>query len=99
MPGTDAPIQCSNGTGAALSATPFLLPVTNGKCGDGSNLSFNFTQVENYAIKLDVQNAAGIQATHTSDANLVQFVQTGPTPLDTMTAYVGPQDFGLTTTT
>ncbi|KAH8201332.1 hypothetical protein TruAng_004500 [Truncatella angustata] len=95
LPGSEGPVECSTGGSAALSSTPFLLPV-NGTCVEGSGLSFNFTQVEDFAIKLQVNNEEGVQATHTSDPNSVKFVSTGSTPLDTMTAYVGPQDYDLT---
>lgn len=95
LPGSEDAVQCSAATGAAISSSPFLLPITNGKCVDGSGLTFNFTQVEDLAIKLDVENAQGVQATHTSEPDSVSFIQTGSTPLDTMTAYTGSADFDL----
>ncbi|KAK9421552.1 hypothetical protein SUNI508_05482 [Seiridium unicorne] len=82
-------------TNALLSSSPSLLYITDGKCVEESGLSFNFTQVADFAIKLDVQNAQGVRATHTSDTNSVSFISTGPTPLDTETAYTGPHDFDL----
>ncbi|KAK6066488.1 hypothetical protein SCUP234_03994 [Seiridium cupressi] len=95
VPGSAEPAQCSAVTNALLSSSPSLLYITDGKCVEELGLSFNFTQVADFAIKLDVQNAQGVRATHTSDTNSVSFISSGPTPLDTETAYTGPHDFDL----
>ncbi|KAI1880270.1 hypothetical protein JX265_001891 [Neoarthrinium moseri] len=94
VPGIDAPIPCSNATGAAISSSPFLLPVQGGTCSK-QDFSFNFRQVENAAIELEVKREAGPTATYNSPSDVVQYVTTGSTPLDTGIAYVGAQDFGL----
>jgi hypothetical protein len=96
-PGATAAVSCANATGAALSSTPFRLPVTGGKCAAGSGFSFNFRQVQDDAVTLEVVPAdGGPTATYTSGTGEVETVSTGSTPLDTATLYTGPQAFNLT---
>lgn len=90
-------MACSNATGAVLSSTPYLIAVNGGRCGaDGSGLSFNFEQVEDQAIRLEVAQEGGATATYAGPTGQVAVVTTGSTPLDTATVYSGPADFNLT---
>ncbi|RYP03646.1 hypothetical protein DL764_005025 [Monosporascus ibericus] len=94
-PAANQTIPCSNVTGAALSSTPFLVPVTDGKCLAGSGFSFSFRQVEDYAVELAVRDTEGDTATYTSGPGAVTTSSTGPGAHDTTTAYVGPTEFEL----
>ncbi|KAF3013730.1 hypothetical protein E8E14_006377 [Neopestalotiopsis sp. 37M] len=94
------PVNCGGVGNGVLSSAPTFLPIS-GKCGeDDSGLTFNFSQIENFAIKLDVTQklsnvTEAVTRTYTSDAGVVQYVSTGDSPLDTSTSYTGPQDFTL----
>ncbi|RYP89816.1 hypothetical protein DL770_004027 [Monosporascus sp. CRB-9-2] len=94
-PAANQTIPCSNVTGAALSSTPFLVPVPDGKCLEGSGFRFSFRQIEDYAVKLTVRDAEGATATYTSGPGAVTTSSTGSGPHDTTTAYVGPTEFEL----
>jgi hypothetical protein len=95
LPGNDTAVLCSAGTGAAIASTPYLVPVTDAQCITGSGLNFTFQQVDDYAIELSVENGEGLVATYTSPTDVVTVISTGSTPLDTETAYIGPQSFAL----
>ncbi|KAK7753154.1 hypothetical protein SLS62_004887 [Diatrype stigma] len=91
-----AGITCSNATGAALSATPYLVPVVDGDCAPGSGFNFSFRQLAGYAVELTVVQAASNRtATYTSGNDSVTTVKTGPGPFDTLTSYVGENQFAL----
>lgn len=90
--GSGSPATCSGLGSAGLSSGAYLFPV-NGTCDDGS-VSFEFSQVEDQAIKLDVL-AGNIPRSHTSDPGVVEESSTGDSPFDTTTSYTGPQDFTL----
>ncbi|RYP49931.1 hypothetical protein DL768_004467 [Monosporascus sp. mg162] len=94
-PAANQTIPCSNVTGAALSSTPFLVPVPDGKCLAGSGFGFSLRQVEHYAVELTVRDAQGTTATYTSGPGTVTTSSTGSGPHDTTTAYVGPTEFEL----
>lgn len=88
-------VSCGN-VGSALSGSaPSFLAVTGGTCND-STVTFDFEQIADYAITLAVIQEDGPTATYTSGTGEVAWVTTGPTPLDTETAYIGPHDFTLT---
>ncbi|KAF7535236.1 hypothetical protein G7054_g5568 [Neopestalotiopsis clavispora] len=98
--GSADPVNCGGVGNGVLSSAPTFLPIS-GKCGeDDSGLTFNFSQIENFAIKLDVTQklsnvTEAVTRTYTSDTGVVQYVSTGDSPLDTSTSYTGPQDFTL----
>lgn len=88
-------MTCSNATGAAVSSSPYLVPV-EGSCAPDSGFDFSFRQLKEGAVELSVlETASGRKATHTSDKNSVSTTETGPTPFDTITQYTGPSDFDL----
>lgn len=89
-------ITCSNATGAAISATPYLVPVVDGDCAPGSGFNFSFRQLQDYAVELSVKHAeSGRVATWTSGTESVTTTTTGDDPFDTLTSYVGPREFAL----
>ncbi|ETS76237.1 hypothetical protein PFICI_11624 [Pestalotiopsis fici W106-1] len=95
--GSEDPTTCSGVGSGVTSSEPYLLPLS-GSCVAGSGMTFNFTQVEDQAIRLDViKTSDGVQTvqTYTSNTGAVQFVSTGDNPLDTSTSYTGPQGFAL----
>lgn len=92
-------IICSNGSGATLSSTPYLTPIEDGKCEDGSGLSFSMHQVGEQAVELTVKDTAdgGLSGTWTSENKMVITMQSpgSNNPNGQITQYVGPADFEL----
>lgn len=93
-------IACTNGTGATLSATPYLTPVDDAQCADGSGLGFSMHQVSTEAVELTVKEraAGGLSGTWKSDDKVVERIQSpgSNNPNGQITQYVGPADFELT---
>ncbi|KAK7935868.1 hypothetical protein PG985_001363 [Apiospora marii] len=92
-------IICSNGSGATLSSTPYLTPIDDGKCEDGSGLSFSMHQVGEQAVELTVKESTdgGLSGTWTSEDKMVITMQSpgSNNPNGQITQYVGPADFEL----
>lgn len=88
-------MTCSNATGAAVSSSPYLVPV-EGKCAPDSGFDFSFRQLKEGAVELSVREIASERkATYTSDKDSVSTTKTGPNPMDTQTSYTGPSEFVL----
>ncbi|KAK7966834.1 uncharacterized protein PG986_001111 [Apiospora aurea] len=92
-------IICSNGSGATLSSTPYLTPIADGQCEDGSGLGFSMHQVGEQAVELTVKETAegGRSGTWTSDNEMVITMQSpgSNNPNGQITQYIGPTDFEL----
>ncbi|KAK8002663.1 hypothetical protein PG990_000412 [Apiospora arundinis] len=92
-------IVCSNGTGSTLSATPYLTPVDDGKCEDGSGLTFSMHQVAEQAVELTVKEISegGLSGTWKSGDKVVERFQSpgSNNPNGQITQYTGPSDFTL----
>lgn len=92
-------VICSNGSGATLSSTPYLTPIDDGKCQDGSGLSFSMHQVGEQAVELTVKDIAegSLSGTWTSENKMVITMQSpgSNNPNGQITQYVGPADFEL----